>query len=422
MRISESQLAQRILFIAPTLVGLPYLLERLLPITAGVLQVAISMALLLILFFAAVARFGRVLNGLRRVGLLVVLYFFVYAVAMLRVHGSDNWSLASEIRSYLAFAGVLAAIVLVCAFQSDEEMSLMKAGRSFCDGLIFFVGVNVALALLGFYVEKEEQMVMLAYFGIEAPRRIMLMSPGANSFGLVCGMLLAVSGPLLRGRHYSRALLAAGVATVGLLLTDMRAGFLVGVLSAFFVMVAPRLVPLVLKFSVLAPVVVALLIVTFGSDVSDQTFSVVRDEDSSGGRLMLWALAMNGWVESAERIVWGMGRMGQYESGYYFPKLFGAEGDAALIPVHNQYLQVAVDAGVVGVLILAGMFFAFASRVRWSSATKEGALPVSAAVLYLEWISTTEVPLVPVHPFFFVSLLPLVVGLLHGRSRTRSMS
>jgi O-antigen ligase len=199
----------------------------------------------------------------------------------------------------------------------------------FSDGHWMAIQANMGATLLGFYANKNHMALVLAC-------SILL-------FGLVVSRQ-----PAWQGR---RRMFVAGYtafALVAIVVTNSRAGLGLGALAAIMVLLDLAR-GVALRWRVLAVVVVAALVVAV---MSSSAFEVVagRVDDVSGD--LRWRFLGWSWP-LAERYGWLGSGFGSFQTLFITVEQLTWVKPTIVNAVHNDYLQLLIEGGVPGMVLLA---------------------------------------------------------------------
>ena len=297
--------------------------------------------LLLLLFYAGTMRRKEFRLDVGSVGFYPVLLF---GAMFLAVAFSYAPSLSMRFLLY-HISAALCVLVTVSAVRSEEDLKRLAAGGAVC---------VLVSSLYGVYQRIQGVEVNASYVDLKVnagmPGRVESFFDNPNTFAEVLILLLPlVLALVLCSRHWQGKVLAAGIFVVGaaaLGMTYSRASW-VGMACAMVVMVflwRPKLLP---GFFLLCCAAIPFLpdtiwnrILTIGNPADSSTASriplyeaalaVIRNSPITGGGL--GTAATQTFIKD----------MGLYH------------GDAPFVHAHNFYLQVWIEAGLLGIVGFVG--------------------------------------------------------------------
>lgn len=298
-------------------------------------------ALLLVLFYAGAMPRRRFRVDVGLVGFYPTLLFgsMFLAVAFSYVPGQSLRFLFYHI------SAALCVLVTVSAVRNTEDLKRLAAGGGFCVLISSLYGVYQRIQ----GVEVNESYVDLA-LNEGMPGRVESYFDNPNTFAEVLILLLPlVLALILCSRHVVSKLMACGVFLVGVValgMTYSRASW-VGMACAMVVMVflwKPRLIP--------AFVVVCVLAVPFLPDtIWNRILTITNPADTStASRIPLYKAAVEVIKQSP---ISGAG-LGTAAVQTYIDDFNLYHGEAPFVHAHNFYLQVWIEAGILGVVGFVG--------------------------------------------------------------------
>lgn len=297
--------------------------------------------LLLVLFYVGAMPRRRFRVDVGLVGFYPTLLFgsMFLAVAFSYVPGQSLRFLFYHI------SAALCVLVTVSAVRNGEDLKRLAAGGGFCVLISSLYGVYQRIQ----GVEVNESYVDLA-LNEGMPGRVESYFDNPNTFAEVLILLLPlVLALVLCSRHIFSRLMACGVLVVGVAalgMTYSRASW-VGGACAMVVMVflwKPRLIP--------AFAVVCVLAVPFLPDtIWNRILTITNPADTStASRIPLYEAALEVIKKSP---ISGAG-LGTAAVQTYIDDFNLYHGEAPFVHAHNFYLQVWIEAGILGIVGFVG--------------------------------------------------------------------
>lgn len=263
---------------------------------------------------------------------------------------SMAWAPTSRFGSELFFGWLVAgAILLIVSTTLTTREYLRLAIAAFIAGSV----VSVAVGLLGGAVQEESERLV----GGSG-------DPNFLAAGIVPAMVLcfglAVS---TRRASVKLALVAAiGVLTIGLLATGSRGGFIAGIVALV------ALLALTKRKRALVVSLIALMIGVAGIAISADSaaWERITDFNENTGRSELWTVAWQMWQDHP---VVGVGFQGFVDHAAGYARELGPLEFSEFLAeepkfVHNSYLELLAEAGVVGLALFVGVVVACVRRCR----------------------------------------------------------
>ena len=297
--------------------------------------------LLLVLFYAGAMHREDYRLDLRNIGFYPLVLF---ASMFLAVAFSYAPSLSMRFLFY-HISAALCVLVTVSAVQCTEELKRLAAGGGVCVLVSSLYGVYQRIQ----GVEVNESYVdMTVNAGM--PGRVESFFDNPNTFAEVLILLLPlVLALILCSRHSISRLVACGVFVVGVAalgMTYSRASW-VGIACAMVVMVflwKPKLIPV---FAVLCVLCIPLLPTT----IWNRILTIANPADSStSSRIPLYQAALEVIKKSP---ISGAG-LGTAATQAYIKEYNLYHGEAPFVHAHNFYLEVWIEAGLLGVVGFVG--------------------------------------------------------------------
>ena len=298
-------------------------------------------ALLLVLFHAGAMHREHFRLDLASIGVYPLLLF---GSMFLAVAFSYAPSLSMRFLFY-HISAALCVLVTVSAVQCTEELKRLAAGGGVCVLVSSLYGVYQRIQ----GVEVNESYVdMTVNAGM--PGRVESFFDNPNTFAEVLILLLPlVLALILCSRHSISRLVACGVFVVGVAalgMTYSRASW-VGIACAMVVMVflwKPKLIPV---FAVLCVLCIPLLPTT----IWNRILTIANPADSStSSRIPLYQAALEVIKKSP---ISGAG-LGTAATQAYIKEYNLYHGEAPFVHAHHFYLEVWIEAGLLGVVGFVG--------------------------------------------------------------------
>ena len=297
--------------------------------------------LLLVLFYAGSMRRKDFRLDVENVGFYPVLLFGAMSLA---VAFSYAPSLSMRFLFY-HISAALCVLVTVSAVRDEEDLKRLAAGGSVC---------VLVSSLYGVYQRIQGVEVNASYVDLKVnagmPGRVESFFDNPNTFAEVLILLLPlVLALILCSRHWLGKLAACGVFVVGVAalgMTYSRASW-VGFACAMAVMVflwRPKLIPV---FALLCCLAVPLL----PSTIWNRIPTIANPADSStASRVPLYQAALEVIRKSP---LSGAG-LGTAATQAYIKKFNLYHGSAPFVHAHNFYLEVWIEAGLLGIVGFVG--------------------------------------------------------------------
>ena len=297
--------------------------------------------LLLVLFYAGAMHREDCRLDLRGIGFYPMVMFAAMFVA---VAFSYAPSLSMRFLLY-HISAALCVLVTVSAVRSGEDLKRLAAGGGVC---------VLVSSVYGVYQRIQGVEVNPSYVDLEVnvgmPGRVESFFDNPNTFAEVLILLLPlVLALILCSRHPVSRLAACGVFAVGVAalgMTYSRASW-VGIACAMAVMVflwRPRLIPV---FAVLCVLCIPLLPTT----IWNRILTIANPADSStSSRVPLYEAALEVIKKSP---IFGAG-LGTAATQAYIKNYNLYHGSAPFVHAHNFYLEVWIEAGLLGIIGFVG--------------------------------------------------------------------
>ncbi len=301
----------------------------------------LGFAALLVLFYAGSMRRASFRLDVANVGFYPVLLF---GAMFLAVAFSYAPSLSLRFLLYHVSAA-LCVLVTVSAVRSEGDLKRLAAGGSVC---------VLVSSLYGVYQRIQGVEVNKSYVDLELnagmPGRVESFFDNPNTFAEVLILLLPlVLALVLCSRHRLGKLAACGILAVGVAalgMTYSRASW-VGGACAMVVMVflwRPRLIPL---FAVLCCLAIPFLPET----IWHRILTIANPADSStASRIPLYQASL----EVIQRSPVSGAGLGTAATQAYIKNFNLYHGEAPFVHAHNFYLEVWIEAGILGLVGFVG--------------------------------------------------------------------
>jgi O-Antigen ligase len=234
-----------------------------------------------------------------------------------------------------------------------------------------YVGANVLLRFAGFSATDVEPNAIsyaagtpaktLALIGIHIDREAFPMNPSINGMGVIAAVGLVAAALLaLRTKGLERRAGAAGtvVCLVALLLTDTRAALILAIIVVALMTIVKRtrvalLLAIVIPFS--SWIVTAVLSFLSSTGLATPLARGSKDVSTGNGRTIIWQAAQHQFgTTDFFHTLFGFGANGQTTSGAsrLYDHLFELVPSPILVHVHNLGLQMLLDMGAVGLILM----------------------------------------------------------------------
>ena len=298
-------------------------------------------SMLLVLFYAGSMRRKDFRLDLENIGFYPLLLF---GAMFLAVAFSYAPSLSLRFLFY-HISAALCVLVTVSAVQSAEDLKRLAVGGGVC---------VLVSSLYGVYQRIQGVEVNKSYVDLELnagmPGRVESFFDNPNTFAEVLILLLPlVLALILSSRHWLSRLMACGVFVVGVAalgMTYSRASW-VGIACAMVVMVflwKPKLIP---AFAVLCCLAVPFLPAT----IWNRILTIGNFSDSStASRVPLYQAAL----EVIKKSPFSGAGLGTAATQAYIKEFNLYHGDAPFVHAHNFYLEVWIEAGLLGIIGFVG--------------------------------------------------------------------
>lgn len=435
------QLQRRVSFTIMLALALPGLVNgQSLPSTAviGLVALLVAHGLIFRIFLTRSAGFAVESRSLPLIFSLCLSFAAAFIVAL-----ADSDPVISQAsRSLLLAVGSSVAIGLVVFLALSNQLTESSAIEILSTGvyqaLSWICLTQIVLLLFGvshnlapFMPQTSSRNLFLENFGLAIDRVMMPIGTGVQYPATLAAILVAMALIRIAILRERVAILAALVGAVVLALIDSRTALFGPVVAVLAVLICRRSQLLAFIVAFLLPMLMLIYLSAqdflsgmFGSIVSGRytTFGLFS------GRETIWFYAMAQIRENSmlENLV-GHGLFSHIKLGLtdQYSHLFSnttAEGQS-LASLHNSFLQLWLDGGILGVLVLLSALWVAMSRARRACVTgskidelqKVDVAPAvinlqhMAAVFSLFWIGASEVILLPYAREGFVLVLFLIV-------------
>jgi len=297
--------------------------------------------------------------------ILVILFIFAY----LRTIVSGLLPLNDLVVLMVKISLILFSIIgFFSMMKGDDALQLHKY---IAVVITFYVFINLFLYLI-FGMQSENYSVnqgnfglssLMQLIGVNSPRVMFFFSPGFQSFGFVCGIgaLLCIIFffEKLELNQFTQSLFWATmiiVITFAMMISDCR-GALFSLFISAFLFLFNRLKLISWKSLILTS---TLFLITF-LFISGSLTSIVYESASSrgsdsiiSGRELIWLFGYDALTNaSIYNILFGYGIWGSAISGvsYNYAFIFTEWENPELASLHNMYLQLVFDIGVIGLIV-----------------------------------------------------------------------
>jgi hypothetical protein len=270
---------------------------------------------------------------------------------MLSMAWAEKPRLGTDIFFGWLVAGV---IVIVISTTLIEARYIRLAIAAFIVGAL----VSVAIGLFGGAVQADSDRIV----GGSG-------DPNFLAAGIVPAIVLAVGLAAGSQRSWVRLMVAlvVGVLTIGLLTTGSRGGLVAAIVAAVAVLVLARRRRAWIVAGLLLIVGVAGIYIS----ADPQAWSRISDFSESSGRSELWTVAWQIWQDEP---LAGVGLQGFVDHSPDYARALGPLEFSEFLAeepkvVHNAYLQLLAETGIVGFLLFAVLVVASVHSA-WSAAVR----------------------------------------------------
>ena len=285
--------------------------------------------------------------------------------------------------------------------------------------LAVIVFTNIFLIFLGIehvgsadFAQSSQANSTLAFFGIAQVRIVPPISGGAQMAALIPAVLL--SACLLELPRASAVLMAAA-ALLLLILIDSRGALLAPLLALFAWRFRRSASPNIMSAIILLIPVIYPLILTFAGDISNN-FGGRNYQAILSNRNVIWQVGFQ-HIDNMTFIsfLFGDGAFSTYTTGvnYRFGDLFASHSTTArdFAGMHNTYLQLFLDLGLVGLLAFIVITYFVVRNVLMRSLDGRAGLQIHfCMIVSVLFMSATEVLIPPYAKEAAVLLLILWMG------------
>lgn len=365
------------------------------------------------------------------VALLVAWALFAVAFARAAMTGAVA---APEAVHQLLF---LSTLILFGLVAYGRETTLVRGA----DYLLWAVGLyllfNAVMQLAGWKSSVNDDISagitarMLATVGIFTDRTIFPTAGGLNNFGAVAGLAIAggIAGTV-GGRSAPARAAAAMTAIAGLYIivrTDSRAGMMFALLAGGLVAILPMRWLRSGRFGVLIiptlPVALFAIAVLLASLLG--TTALIRNPEevyNLGSRAFIWAAIGAELRTFSPGHLVGFGFFGQTQSTIvqHFGDVVGAGYDTGRLTAHNMLLQLALDIGYLGVIVMLALFWSAFARI--DRVPESQRKIVAALLLYLLLAGVTESTPTPYYRECFAIFMLLITFVIASTRRESGRS
>jgi len=298
-------------------------------------------AALLVLFHAGAMRRKELRLDVANIGFYAMLFF---GAVFLGVVFSYSPALSQRFLLY-HISAALCLLVTVSAVRSERDLKRLAVGGAVCVAVSGAYGVFQRIQ----GVEVNESYVDME-LNAGMPGRVYSFFDNPNTFAEVLILLLPlVLALVLCSRHIISKIMAAGIFAVGVMalgMTYSRASW-VGIACTMVVFVflwKPKLIP---AFAVLCCLAVPFLPET----IWNRILTITNFKDSStSSRFSLYAAAL----EVIKKSPFSGAGLGTAATQAYIKNFNLYHGEAPFVHAHNFYMQVWIEAGLLGVTGFVG--------------------------------------------------------------------
>lgn len=343
---------------------------------------------------------------------LTVMFVAVIFLACLRAFfGAEIYAKARIIYTLLLWITVPLFFVAL----RIRGFSLELGNKIFLASAGLFLLANLLLYFLGFISQFQgvgsEHAFLSGMFGFDTVRMALPLSYDTGSGGALAGLsfLGAITGIIYLNKMVQK------IACFGLLLlslwaiflTDSRGALFFGMVAILVVIFIPSLTLRSIKWLVFLLPILPVLVVAASDYMPALLTSDVTEISRDGSSLVtsrdfIWHAVLNKLATFDPIQVFGYGLFGQLPSGVSleYIELFIERADfseAALMPTHNNILQLVMDVGYFGMLVYLLIFYNL-FNVHIDKAISSGGksftnVMLLAGMLYLTLIGLTSVTL-----------------------------
>lgn len=358
-----------------------------------------------------------------------LLYFFLLVIAHARgLFGGIKIQWVAY--SLLVILSVILLLFFVQAAGGRHKIRFLKA---ILLSPVIYVSVNFFLYVIGLKNSWSDGLledygsgsaVMLGYLGVEVERVHFFLANGINSFAVPAGFAVVIGICGYKDGFLSKpiSVLVVGIAGAAVLLVDSRA-VIAGILMSFFVFMflAGSKIYIYRVLVVLIPlypffvIFVMVLLHNLGMDF---VFRGDSDAETLNSRGYIWEAALSKLYSFDVWHIFGYGINGQHASGLSdaISSVLVNRADSNSVTLHNSFIQNVFDIGYFGLVVILLVVFRYFDVVSSSVFPDEYRTVCSVLMLYVLFLSGTEVVFsVYFESFVFVFMLLGYVCLVQGQ-------
>jgi O-antigen ligase len=287
---------------------------------------------------------------------------------------------------------------------------IIMAGRLRCALLapIVFAWANIGLFILGIDIWADPasanansgKSTVLGLFGLTVNRASLPLVPGINGSGVAAAVALVVAVMLRDSedattRRVAWATLPVAVMTIAL--TDSRGALILAFAAIVILNFVPRwgaravvIVPALLP---IAPILI-LYLVTKLAGIAGGLSRRPGDFATATGRQDVWSVIFEFLSHPTAEHLWGYGAYGQAASevGYRYAYIFNYNTQPAFGSTQNTVLQMVLDSGYLGALVLLGIMVAgiSAAATAWRRSGYAEHRALLAGLVVIALLGSTE--------------------------------
>ena len=288
--------------------------------------------------------------------------------------------------------------------------------------IAYAMGLRRSLDLVNFGDYGDAK--MFALLGVHTNRILLPFVPSLTAFGLVAGAALCVAlvGTFaFKGRERFWNIVMVPLSLLALLLTDARGSMLATLIAivGFLALVQGRRLSwvkyLILPSSLLFLLFFAISAALYGTgSVAD----LARGDSILSGREVIWGAAIPRLLNDPVGLIFGHGYMGHYASGvttdyvYLFLNWQLDEGREELYTLHNSFLQLVYDQGLLGYVAMIAALSACASRLVGKE--RHGKTLSGVVAVYIIYLVVAGASDVSLTVYTFLTYFPAVLLICFG--------
>lgn len=311
--------------------------------------------------------------------------------------------------------------------KDQEEIENIKLCLYFSWGV--YVAANVVLHFAGIESHFSDVLDpppgrMAGWFGIEMLRTMFPLATTTNGFGIICGITTAAMVMLVLHRHATILVRVAAAIIIpfclfGLIGTDSRGGtgaMILSVIGASFYNKKPNLKSFLITVMIpLAPFILGFIQIKILQFDMQSVLARGEGGDIGSGRFLIWAVGARELLRLLPIHLIGYGFYGHAASGISTQYAFLFRGfnteNEELYGMHNSILQMIIDFGYTGALLILTLFFLvcrFTIKQIIEKKTSMARVDL-AALIYLGALGTSEPTLMYYNKEMFVMFLTVLI-------------